>query len=92
MTKIEIKSVWRVRKHETQSYMESCVFHFSHFELYVGYLSEVITNASEINWRGIKFPFNSTEPFYLHAIASVFWLKYYEHNKLRTVELIIRWK
>ena len=25
----------RVRKHETQSYRESCVFHFSHFELYI---------------------------------------------------------
>ena len=23
----------RLRKHETQSYRESCVFHFSHFEL-----------------------------------------------------------
>ena len=30
-----IKSVWRVRKHETQSYRESCVFHFSHFDLYI---------------------------------------------------------
>ena len=30
-----IKSVWWVRKHETQSYRESCVFHFSHFELYI---------------------------------------------------------
>ena len=29
------KSVWRVRKHETQSNRESCVFHFSHFELYI---------------------------------------------------------
>ena len=25
----------RVRKHETQSYRESCVFHFNHFELYI---------------------------------------------------------
>ena len=25
----------RLRKHETQSYRESCVFHFSHFELYI---------------------------------------------------------
>ena len=25
---------WRVRKHKTQSYRESCMFHFSHFELY----------------------------------------------------------
>ena len=24
-----------MRKHETQSYRESCVFHFSHFELYI---------------------------------------------------------
>ena len=29
------KSVWRVRKHETQSYRESCVFHFGHFELFI---------------------------------------------------------
>ena len=26
-------SVWWVRKHETQSYRESCVFHCTHFEL-----------------------------------------------------------
>ena len=25
----------RVRKHETQSNRESCVFHFNHFELYI---------------------------------------------------------
>ena len=25
----------RVRKHETQSYRESCVFHFGHFELFI---------------------------------------------------------
>ena len=30
-----IESVWRVRKHEAQSNRESCVFHFSYFELYV---------------------------------------------------------
>ena len=29
-----IESVWRVRKHETQSNRESCVFHLSYFELY----------------------------------------------------------
>lgn len=33
-----IKYVWRVRKHETQSYRESCVFHFSHFEQYGKYI------------------------------------------------------
>ena len=27
-------TVWRVHKHKTQSYRESCVFHFSNFELY----------------------------------------------------------
>ena len=31
----QIKSVWRVRKHETQSNRGSCVFHFSYFELYL---------------------------------------------------------
>ena len=35
-----IKSVWRVRKHETQSYRESCVFHFSHFDLYIYIISK----------------------------------------------------
>ena len=29
-----IKSVWRVHKQKTQSYRESCVLHFGHFELY----------------------------------------------------------
>ena len=33
--KYQLKSVGRVRKHETQSYRESCVFHFSYFELYI---------------------------------------------------------
>ena len=30
-----IKFVGRVREHETQSYGESCVFHFNHFELLI---------------------------------------------------------
>ena len=29
---------------------------------------------------GVKFPENLTEVFYLHAIASGFKVKYYEHN------------
>ena len=33
-----IKSVGRVRKHETQSNREFCVFHFSHFELYLEFI------------------------------------------------------
>ena len=39
----QIKSVWRVLKHETQSYRESCVFHFSHFELYFSLHSCVLS-------------------------------------------------
>ena len=40
-----IKSVWRVRKHETQSYRESCVFHFSHFDLYINIYIYIISKS-----------------------------------------------
>ena len=42
-----IKSVWRVRKHETQSNRESCVFHFSHFELYFALHSCVLSTFQQ---------------------------------------------
>ena len=38
---------WRVRKHETQSYRESCVFHFSHFELYFALHSCVLSTFQQ---------------------------------------------
>ena len=38
-----IKSVGRVCKHKTQSYRESCLFHFSHFELYFALHSCVLS-------------------------------------------------
>ena len=41
------KSVWRVRKHETQSYRESCVYHFSHFELYFDLHSCVLSTFQQ---------------------------------------------
>ena len=42
-----IKSVWRVRKHETQSNRESCVFHFSRFELYFALHSCVLSTFKQ---------------------------------------------
>ena len=42
-----IWSVWRVREHETQSYRESCVFHFSHFELYFALHSCVLSTFQQ---------------------------------------------
>ena len=65
-----IKSVWWVRKHETQSYRESCVFHFSHFELYIyiymlvyiiksgrKLISMILVLESRNSWyRSISFP------------------------------------
>ena len=43
----QIKSVWRVRKHETQSNRESCVFHFSRFELYFALHSCVLSTFKQ---------------------------------------------
>ena len=42
-----IKSVWQVRKHETQSYRESYVLHFSHFELYFALHSCVLSTFQQ---------------------------------------------
>ena len=42
-----IKSVWRVRKHETQSNRELCVFHFSRFELYFALHSCVLSTFKQ---------------------------------------------
>ena len=42
-----IKSVLQVRKHETQSNRESCVFHFSHFELYFALHSCVLSTFQQ---------------------------------------------
>ena len=50
----------------------------------------IVTNAPAINLRGVLFPDDSTELFYLHAIASGFEVKYYEHNTSRTDRLITR--
>ena len=41
----------RVRKHETQSNRESCVFHFSHFELYI-YIY-IVAGKRQINYQFI---------------------------------------
>ena len=45
--------VWRVRKHETQCYRESCVFHFSHFELYFALHSCVLSTFQQ---HSLLFP------------------------------------
>ena len=45
--------VWRVRKHETQCYRESCVFHFSHFELYFALHSCVLSTFQQ---HSLPFP------------------------------------
>ena len=52
-------SVWRVRKHETQSYRESCVFHFSHFEIHIYiYMWEFDPDSSSIILNVISFSFS----------------------------------
>ena len=45
--------VWRVRKHETQCYRESCVFHFSHFELCFALHSCVLSTFQQ---HSLPFP------------------------------------
>ena len=62
-----IKSFWQVRKHETQSYRESCMFRFSHFELYFALHSCVLSTLQRYL---LQFP---TIIFFKDKFSSNWW-------------------
>ena len=78
-----IKSVGRVCKHKTQSYRESCLFHFSHFELYFALHSCVLSTFQQ---HLLQFPTIISHIVDLASIFAPF------QNKVMSIKLSHNWR
>ena len=78
-----IKSVGRVCKHKTQSYRESCLFHFSHFELYFALHSCVLSTFQQYL---LQFPTIISHIVDLASIFAPF------QNKVMSIKLSHNWR